>query len=59
MIIVEEHKCSICGEALKKETFNPYPIRTVGECCKECYDKVEAEKLSNNVMASLPVEVKL
>ena len=57
--IIEEHNCSICGEKLKKESFNPYPIRTLGECCKDCYEKVEQARKELSVVDILPIQVKL
>lgn len=59
MEIIETNNCSMCGEPLKKETFNPYPLRTTGECCKNCYEKVVEERKALNILSSLPIEVKL
>lgn len=59
MEIIETNNCSICGEPLKKETFNPYPLRTTSECCKDCYEKVVEERKALDILSSLPIEVKL
>lgn len=59
MEIIETNNCSMCGEPLKKETFNPYPLKTTGECCKNCYEKVVEERKVLDILSSLPIEVKL
>lgn len=59
MEIIETNNCSMCGEPLKNETFNPYPLRTIGRCCKSCYEKVVEERNALNILSLLPIEVKL